>query len=315
MITRTLSRAKIVQILFAYYKNEGKTMLMVEKELLFSLQKTYDLYHFLLQLAIEITNYAEEKIDFGKNKLLPSEKELNPSTRFIDNAFVRQLVENTQLAQYIAHNKISWSDNEEILKNLYSTIVESKYYNDYMESEENDYQKDKQIWRKIFDKIVLNNKVLNDALEEMSIYWVNDIEVVESFVVKTIKRFEQERGGEQELLPMFNSEDDLQFAKKLLSQSLKNAKEYQEIINQHIKNWEFDRLAYMDTIIMQIALAELLSFPTIPINVTLNEYIEIAKGFSTEKSAQFINGVLDEVVTLLKKENKLIKAVLLSDKK
>ena len=315
MITRTLSRAKIVQILFAYYKNEGKTMLMVEKELLFSLQKTYDLYHFLLQLAVEITNYAEERIDFAKNKLLPTAEELNPNTRFIDNAFVRQLDTNTQLRDYIANNKISWGEHEDIVKDIYSNIVESTYYDDYMTSEENDYQKDKQLWRKIFDKIVLNNETLNDTLEEMSIYWVNDIEIVESFVVKTIKRFEEGEGADQKLLPMFNGDDDLQFAKKLLSQSIKNGEEYHALINEHIKNWEFDRLAYMDTIIMQTALAELLSFPTIPISVTLNEYIDIAKGFSTEKSAQFINGVLDKVVDLLKKENKLIKAVLLSDKK
>lgn len=309
MITRTLSRAKIVQILFAYYKNEGKTSLMVEKELLFSFQKTYDLYFLLLQLAIELTSYAEAKIEFGKNKLLPSDSELNPNTRFIENSFVTQLASNTRLNDYISTNKLSWQNNEDVIKELYTAIIDSTYYQNYMEADECDYQADKMIWRKIFDKVILTNENTYNYLEETSIYWVNDLEIVESFVIKTIKRFEQESGEKQELLPMFNSEEDLQFAKKLISQSIKNANEYQSIINTHTKNWEYDRLAYMDTIIMQVALAEITSFPSIPVNVTLNEYIEIAKEYSTQKSALFINGVLDETVNQLKKENKLIKAV------
>ncbi len=282
---------------------------MVEKELLFSFQKTYDLYFLLLQLAIELTSYAEAKIEFGKNKLLPSDSELNPNTRFIENSFVTQLASNTRLNDYISTNKLSWQNNEDVIKELYTAIIDSTYYQNYMEADECDYQADKMIWRKIFDKVILTNENTYNYLEETSIYWVNDLEIVESFVIKTIKRFEQESGEKQELLPMFNSEEDLQFAKKLISQSIKNANEYQSIINTHTKNWEYDRLAYMDTIIMQVALAEITSFPSIPVNVTLNEYIEIAKEYSTQKSALFINGVLDETVNQLKKENKLIKAV------
>ncbi len=312
MITRTLARAKVVQILFAYYKNEGKTNLMTEKELLFSFQKTYDLYNLLLRLSVDITYYAEMRVEHAKNKLLPSHEELNPNMRFVNNTFVAQLSDNTQLNEYIEKNKLSWANHEEIIKKLYKQIIDSKFYKEYMEAETCDYQADKMIWRKIFEKIILPNEELYEVLEEMSIYWMNDIEIVTSFIVKTIKRFEQEEAEEQRLLPMFNNEEDLQFAKKLLMQSLKNAEKYQELIDTQIKNWDYDRLAYMDTIIMQVAVAEIMSFPTIPVNVTLNEYIECAKEYSTDKSAHFINGVLDEIVNLLKKDNKLIKAVVLS---
>ncbi len=314
MITRTLSRAKVVQILFAHYKNEGKTSLMLEKELLFSFQKTYDLYCLLLQLALDVTEFASQKIEYGKNKLLPSYEEQNPNMRFVENSFVEQLAQNIQLDEYVSQNKLSWANYEEVVKSVYTDMLATDFYQAYMEDAATDYQNDKLVWRKIYDKVVLNNKMLYDALEEMSIYWLSDVDVIESFVVKTIKRFELENGADQSLLPMFNSEEDLQFSKKLLTQAVKKSAEYQELIDTHTKNWDYDRLAYMDTIIMQVAMAEIMSFPTIPVNVTLNEYIEIAKGYSTSSSAQFINGVLDEIVGLLKKENKLIKAVVLSDK-
>jgi N utilization substance protein B len=184
-----------------------------------------------------------------------------------------------------------------------------------MKADSVDYSMDKDIWRKIFKKIVLQNEELDSSIEDQSIYWVDDIEIVVSFIIKTIKRFDIANGVEQALLPMFKDEDDAEFARKLMRTVLDNEGAYRELIDKNTQNWELDRIAFMDILIMEVALAELMEFPTIPVNVTLNEYIEIAKNYSTQKSGIFINGVLDNIVSELKKENKLIKVLMFSDKK
>jgi N utilization substance protein B len=178
-----------------------------------------------------------------------------------------------------------------------------------------DYSADKDIWRKIFKKIVLQSEDLDDSIQDQNIYWTDDIEMVISFIIKTIKRFDAANGQEQPLLPMFKDQEDAEFATKLMRSVLTKANELRDMIDVNTKNWELDRIAFMDIVIMEVALAELLDFPTIPVNVTLNEYIEIAKTYSTEKSGTFINGVLDNIVNELKKENKLIKVVMFSDNK
>lgn len=312
MINRVLLRIKIIQILYAYYKSEDKTPLMVEKELFYSIKKTYDLYYHLLNLAIVITDYALNRIDSKKNKLRPTFEDLNPNTRFVDNSFVNQLRNNTQLIKYLDTGKISWANNSDIVKNLYEEIIQSDYYQEYMELSEVDYAADKDIWRKIFKKIVLTSEEFDNSIEDQSIFWTDDVELVISFIIKTIKKFTLEAGDSQPLLPMFKDDEDVQFAKKLLYGCLKNGREYRALIEKNTRNWELERIAFMDTLIMEVAMSELMDFPTIPVNVTLNEYIEIAKTYSTEKSGIFVNGVLDNIVTQLKQENKLTKVVMFS---
>lgn len=309
MINRALLRIKVIQILYSHYKGDGKSLPLAEKELSFSLEKTYDLYYHLLQLSLDITRYAADKIDTRRNKLRPTEEDLNPNTRFIENKFIEQLAENEQLNEYLKKRKLSWVNYPELIKNLYEEIIASDFYAEYMNADKVDYISDKDIWRKIYKKIFLTNEELDEAIEEQSIFWVDDIEVLISFIIKTIKRFEKENGTEQDLLPMFRDEEDREFGVKLLQYSFENADEYLKIIDKHTRNWDLDRIAYMDILIMQTALAELRNFPTIPINVTLNEYIEISKNYSTDKSAHFVNGVLDNIVNQLKSENKLIKVV------
>ena len=178
-----------------------------------------------------------------------------------------------------------------------------------------DYTSDKDIWRKIYKKVFLQSASLDDSIQDQNIYWTDDIEMVISFIIKTIKRFDASKGNSQELLPMFKDEEDADFARQLLRSVLSKSDMLRDMIDKNTKNWELDRIAFMDILIMEVALAELLDFPTIPVNVTLNEYIEIAKLYSTEKSSTFINGVLDNIVGELKKENKLIKVVMFSDNK
>jgi len=315
MINRVLLRIKIVQILYSYYKSDSKSLPVAEKELFHSIEKTYDLYYHLLQLSIEITRYASDRIETKRNRLRPTEDDLNPNTRFIDNTFISQLSGNIQFNEYLTAHKLSWVNYPEIIKELFEEVISTEFYSDYMNAETVDYASDKDIWRKIFKKVILQNENLDDSIQDQSIYWTDDIEMVVSFVIKTIKRFDLAKGEEQELLPMFKDQEDIDFASKLIRSVLTKGPALREMIDVNTKNWEIDRIAFMDIVIMEVALAELLDFPTIPVNVTLNEYIEIAKTYSTEKSGTFINGVLDNIVGQLKNENKLIKVVMFSDNK
>jgi len=315
MINRVLLRIKIVQILYSYYKSEGKSIPAVEKELFHSIEKTYDLYFHLLQLSVEITRFATDKIETKRNKLRPTEEDLHPNTRFINNLFIAQLSENVQFKEYLTKHKLSWVNDSEIIKVVYDQVIASDFYAEYMNSIKVDYASDKDIWRKIYKKIILQNEEVDDSIQDQNIYWTDDIEMVVSFIIKTIKRFDLENDINQPLLPMFKDDEDAEFAKKLIRSVLSKGSELREMIDKNTKNWELDRIAFMDIVIMEVALAELLDFPTIPVNVTLNEYIEIAKNYSTEKSGTFINGVLDNIVGQLKKENKLIKVMMFSDNK
>ncbi len=315
MINRVLLRIKIVQILYSYYKSDSKSLPVAEKELFHSIEKTYDLYYHLLQLSIEITRFAADRIETKRNKLRPTEEDLHPNTRFIDNSFVEQLSKNIEFNEYLHAHKLSWVNDSEIIKVLFEQIIVSDFYVEYMNAPSADYAADKDIWRKIFKKIILQSEDLDDSIQDQNIYWTDDIEMVVSFIIKTIKRFDAAKGDEQPLLPMFKDEEDAEFARILLRSVLSKGETFRGMIDANTQNWELDRIAFMDIVIMEVALAELLGFPTIPVNVTLNEYIEIAKTYSTEKSGTFINGVLDNIVGQLKKENKLIKVVMFSDNK
>jgi len=315
MINRELLRTKVVQTLYSYHKGSESTHLMAKNELFHNIERTYDLYFQLLQLSIEITNYAAARIENKRNKLRPTPEDLHPNMRFVENRFVKQLAENKQFNDYISKQKLSWVNYQDVVKGLFEDIQESDFYKNYMSDTINDYNADKDIWRKIYKKIILESEEVDQSVEEQSIYWVDDVEVVLSFVIKTIKRFDEENGTRQTLLPMFKDEEDAEFARKLLTNTLKNGEKYSEMIDANTRNWDLDRIAFMDILIMQVALTEIMDFPTIPVNVTLNEYIEIAKKYSTDKSGTFINGVLDKIVSQLKSENKLIKVKTFSDKK
>ena len=307
MINRVLIRLKIVQIVYAYYQNGGKNLDTAEKELFFSLSKAYDMYNYLLLLMVEITKQAERKQSAAKNKLLPTAEELYPNTKFVDNRFIAQLEANKQLLEFSETQKKTWDNEAEFVKGLCERIMASDIYKEYMASETSSYEEDRELWRKLYKRIIFNNDELDQVLEDQSLYWNDDKEIVDTFVLKTIKRFEEKNGAKQELLPEFKDEDDQDFARRLFRRTILNADYYRHLISENTRNWDLDRVAFMDVIIMQIALAEILSFPNIPVSVTLNEYVEIAKLYSTPKSGSFINGTLDGIVNVLKKENKLTK--------
>lgn len=308
MINRVLLRIKILQTVYAFYKSEGTSVSLAEKELFYSIEKAYELYFHLLNLIVEVTHFAENKLDARMNKLRPTEEDLNPNRRFVQNKVVEIIQKNQQIQDFLIQSKISWANNQDVVKDVYDLITTSEFYQNYMNVETADFKMDKDIWRQVFKKIVLNNEDIYYAVEEQSVFWIDCLDVIVSFVIKTIKNFE-EGETQQTVLPMFKDEEDEDFAIRLLQNTLKNEQFYRELIDKHTRNWEFDRIAYMDILIMQIALAEIMTFPTIPLNVTFNEYIEISKSYSTDKSATFINGVLDNIVKELKQENKFIKVV------
>ena len=307
MINRVLIRLKIVQIVYAYYQNGGKNLDTAEKELFFSLSKAYDLYNYLLLLMVEVTKQANKRLNAAKNKLVPTKEELFPNTKFVENRFIAQLEVNKQLLEFSNNQKKTWENEADFVKTLCDKILESDIYKEYMASETSSYEEDRELWRKLYKNIIFNNIELDQVLEDQSLYWNDDKEIVDTFVLKTIKRFEEKNGAKQELLPEFKDDEDQDFARRLFRRAILNSDYYRHLISENTKNWDLDRVAFMDVIIMQIALAEVLSFPNIPVSVSLNEYVEIAKLYSTPKSGGFINGTLDGIVNQLKKENKLTK--------
>ncbi|MDH6311639.1 N utilization substance protein B [Parabacteroides sp. PFB2-10] len=307
MINRILIRIKVLQIVYSFCQNGNGDLKVAEKELLFSLQKSYDLYHCFLLLITEITYLHQRILDNRKHKLRPTEADLHPNMKLADNRFAAQLARNKELLAYVEEHKLSWSNDADFIKNLLDILLASDLYATYLNDENDSYEADQEFWRAFFKRHICGNEMVEEYLEEKSIYWNDDIDIVATFTLKTIKRFEEQAGENQALLPMFKDMEDRDFAVRLFRQSLLHGKEYRERIEKHLKNWETERIAQMDLIIMQVAMAEIMHFPTIPVSVTLNEYIDAAKYYSTPKSGTFINGVLDSIIGELKKEKVLFK--------
>ena len=307
MINRVLIRLKVVQILYAYYKNSGKSMKAAEDEVFFSLSKAYDLYNYLLLLMAGVTHYAADRISFKSLKLRPTDSDINPNLKFVNNRFIAQLRSNEQLVKFAEKSKLNWVDNSDFLRRLLDTIEASDIYKEYMESGISSYEEDKELWRKLYKAFIFDNEELDALLEEQSLYWNDDKNIVDTFVLKTIKRFEENGGGTQQLLPEYKDVADMDFARKLFRTAIVNAEEYRQMMSDSSKNWDMSRLAFMDVVIMQVALAELVTFDDIPLSVTLNEYVEIAKHYSTVKSGSFVNGLLDSISKKLRADGKISK--------
>lgn len=309
MINRELIRLKVVQLVYAFYQNDGKTLDVAEKELKFSLSKAYELYKYLLSMLVDLKAYGERRAESSAaraERLGTKIGGLSPDRQFADNKFLVQLADNKALGEY-REKKQEWPEEPAFVKKLYTTMIESELYQNYLTKEDFSYEADRELIRKLYKTYVCNNEDFDSLLEEHSLYWNDDKEIVDSFVMKTIKRFKEDSTAEQELLPDYAAVEDKNFAGTLFVETLKRAQEVRQLIRENSKNWEFNRLAFMDVIIMQIALTEILTFPQIPLSVTFNEYLDIAKIYSTPKSAGYINGLLDHVVKSLKKKGELMK--------
>jgi N utilization substance protein B len=306
MINREIIRIKIVQLTYAYYQNGNKNIDSAEKELFFSLSKAYDLYNYLLALIVAITKEAGRRLEVAQARA-KREGTPEPSQKFVFNRFALQLGENKALMDFMSTQKFSWEDSAVFLGQILETIECSEIYQTYMVSEEDSYDADRELWRKLYKTFIMDNADLDAILEDQSLYWNDDKEVVDTFVLKTIKRFKEQNGAKEELLPEWDSDEEKDFARKLFRAAILNADQYQHYMSEASRNWDFSRLAYMDVILMQIAIAEIMTFPNVPISVSINEYVDIAKLYSTRKSGGYINGMLDAIARNLIQTGRLMK--------
>jgi N utilization substance protein B len=296
MISRRLLRIKALLALYAFNRREDNNLSQAETELMFSIGKTYDLYHYLLLLVLELADIACEKIDQGLQKRMPSAEDLNPQRQFIDNLVIDQLRKNLELKNYISSKKLTWINYSHIPRLLYNKMIAWDVYDEYMKTGNHNYLSDKKFIIRLVTDLFSNSEDLQSSLEEQSIYWNDDMEYISSMIEKTLKKFKADSAVNTPLMPLFKNEEDQEFVKILFRKAIQHSEKCSELIDKNTTNWEVDRIALMDILVMQLAITEILEFPEIPVRVTLNEYIEIAKYYCTSKSSTFVNGILDNIV-------------------
>ena len=310
MINRELIRLKLVQITYSYYQSGSKNPAAAEKELLLSLSRAYDLYNSMLLLMLELNRMALRLLEMRQSRAKRLGETDLVNAKFVENRFMKQLESNKQLKEYRNNNqRFDWADQEEYVRSLYGKIEESEFYKAYMTSGKSSYEEDREVWRLIYRHLICNNEELDAVLEEMDLYWNDDKVIVDTFVLKTINRFTPESTDEQPLMPEYKDSSDQDFAICLLDKAISNKDYYYDLIASTTRKWDINRVALMDRIILQIALAEIICFPDIPVSVSINEYVEIAKMYSTSKSGKYVNATLDNIAKRLVKENKLIKNI------
>ncbi len=307
MLSRRLLRIKVLQIFYSHNKVEGKTSRQSENDLLYSINKSNELFYFLILLLFDVRDYACDVIELASQKKRPSPEDLDPNTRFIDNQLIKQLKTNRILVSFLKKHRLSWANNPEIVKKLYYYIVDTETYSQYMNEWEAGYESDKKLVISLYQDLVLNFEELYVSLEEQSIYWLDDIDFIIKMIIKSIKKMTPGYNEESIILADAENEEDIEFARLLLRKAISSQENYIEYIEEAARNWELERIAEIDRMIMILAITEVVEFSTIPSKVTMNEFIEIAKNFSTRKSSQFINGILDSIFEKLRKEKKINK--------
>ncbi|MDO5497191.1 MAG: transcription antitermination protein NusB [Alistipes sp.] len=307
MISRRLLRIKAVKALYAHLKSESDSLMASEKTLVASIDKTYDLYVQMLSLIVEVAHYAEQRQEIAKQKKMPTFEDLNPNRKFVDNAVVKLIENGDAVNDYTELHKLSWSNYPELIKTLYLQLEQSEYYQRYMSSEEHSFKEDLALVTEFYTRELEESEMLEEVLDEQSILWNDDLGFALTLVVRTLSNLRASH-SDVKLLPKFKSEEDLEFVKELFAKAAVNYNANVELIEKFTRNWDVERIAFMDIVIMATAIAELTSFASIPVKVTLDEYIEIAKYYSTASSGTFINGVLDKVVSTLNEEGKIVKS-------
>lgn len=308
MLNRRHLRIKVMQALYAYFQSHNDDVVIGERELLKSINKLYDLYIYILLLIVDVVDFGKNRLEEGKLKRLPTAEDLNPNTRFVDNAIVSILDNSSLLTREIEARKLSWRDEPELIKKIYNSIKAMPEYAEYMNAQETNLEEDRKFIIKVFKSQIAGHEHLHFLFEEASIFWASDLDVVNTSVLKTLQAANDDEKQEWLLKLYKDAEDDMKFVKDLYRKTILNSNEYSELIEGKTKNWEMERIAVLDIILMKMAVCELLNFKSIPTKVTLNEYIEISKDFSTPKSKVFINGILDQLLADFKKDNKLSKS-------
>ena len=294
-------------MVYSYVLTKDETTLKdALKQLSKSFDKSYELYNYLLLLIVELTDLQDRRLDDAKNKYLPTEEDLNPNTRFIDNRLADMLRSNQMLKDFVAENKFTWKDDDLFMKLLLDKILHSEIYEKYMADDDDSLAHDCELWKQLFKQVILPDDDFAQLLENKSVYWNDDLDIMGTFAIKTIRRFEE--GEAEPILPMYKDAEDEDFGKQLFMKSIAAKEENDQLIDSFVTDkWDVERVAFMDRIVMDVCITEVKEFLSIPTSVSLNEYIEIAKCYSTPKSGIFVNGILNAIVRHLKAKRIIVK--------
>ena len=291
MLSRRLLRIKVLKSLYAHLKSDSTSLKASEKYLIESIDKAYDLYFQMLTLIVDVARYAEGRQEVAKQKMLATYEDLNPNRRFVDNGVVQLLATSDALGDEVASRKLTWSHHPDTIKAIYNNLVETEFYKNYMSASTNTFIDDRKFVEDFYAWIS-EDELLQETLDEISMLWNDDLCFVLFMVVRTVSNLKRSH-TDIKLLPQFKSDEDLEFSKTLLIKSLVQYEERQELVDKYTSNWDVERIAFMDNLIISVAVTELLNFDSIPVKVTLDEWIDIAKYYSSPSSSNFINGVLD----------------------
>lgn len=307
MLSRRLLRIKALKALYSHLKSESDSIMTSQKSMMASIDKAYDLYFQMLTLPYELVRYAESRHELARQKMLPTHEDLNPNTKFVDNSVIRLLADSDSINDHVSKAKLTWSQHPELIKSLYTQISQRDYFVEYMNNAERSFGEDKALLERIYCDELQECELLDEALEDMSIMWVDDLSFVLVMVMRTLQNLKPSH-TDIKVLPKFKNDDDKDFVLTLFAKSLVKYDEYMRYIDKFTHNWDVERIAYMDHLIMVLALVELQEFESIPVKVTLDEFIEISKYYSTPGSSTFVNGILDKMVVMLTEEGKIKKA-------
>jgi N utilization substance protein B len=310
MLNRRHLRVKVLQALYAYHQSDadGKELKQHEKNLLQSIDKVYEMYIWMLSLISEVVNYTSVDAEERQNKYLPTQEDLNPNLKLLTNRFTVSLNKNKEFLSAVKKYKISWDFEPELIKSLFIILKNTDDYKQYLLKTDDTLHSDKDIIKFIFKKVILKSSLAEQVFEDKFIVWPVDKDVLQALIAKTFKNFSFDDYQKNKLAEVTgNWEEDRQFIVDLFQQTIRFDKPYQELISEKTQNWEPDRIAMMDTMLMKMAITEFINFTSVPVKVTINEYLEISKEFSTPKSNSFINGILDKILFELKAAGKINK--------
>ncbi|RFZ85572.1 transcription antitermination factor NusB [Mucilaginibacter terrenus] len=308
MLNRRHLRVKVLQSLYAYHQSDSRDIKHHEKQLLSSIDQVFEMYIWMLTLISNVVNYASIDAEERANKHLPTKEDLNANTKILTNRFIVSLSQNQEYLAAVKKYKVDFSFDPELDKSLFITLKNSPEYAEYLAKTDDTISTDKDIIKFIFKKVILKSSLAEQVFEDKFIYWPVDREVLQALIAKTFKNFASENPAENQLAEISgNWADDREFVLNLYAQTIRYDSQYQQLIAEKTQNWEPDRIAMMDTLLMKMAIVEFINFTSIPVKVTINEYLEISKEFSTPKSNSFINGILDKILAELKAENKVKK--------
>ena len=294
MLSRRLLRVKVAKTLYAHLKSNSDNLKASEKYLVESIDKAYDLYFQMLYFVVEVARYAESRIELAKQKKLPTYEDLNPNRRFVDNAVITLIANSDSVNDVIASRKLGWANQYDTIKDVYNRLIETEFYKNYMSASVSTFTDDRKFVEEFFQWLE-SDEQLAEVVTEMSLLWADDYGFALLLALRTVQHLKRSH-TEVKVLPKFKSEEDLDFAKRLFIKSLVDYEDNQAVVDRYSKNWDVERVVFMDSLIISIAIAELTQFDSIPVKVTLDEWIDIAKYYSSPTSSNFVNGVLDKVV-------------------